>query len=278
MSSNAGRKPFGYCDYDLMVIGIIKLKRRARKRKEGQKELKETPYAQIARELEDEGYKTHTGVPWYGQLVCKLLNRPEAEKIVKKKSINRGLGSKDYLSIEQIEACRAVCPARDRMIFELLITVGLRAAELCSLQVQDIAVYAGKSEIDIRGKGGRGEVTRTNEIAPQLAFNLRVYLQAHRSEAGAEEPVFLNVWGWPLKYPALLDRIKSIGRKAEIFWLRPHKCRHTAAVFLYNYSLSILAVKKFLGHHSVKTTEIYADTLESKEKAHAEGLFRALNR
>ena len=272
-----GRKPFGDCVYDQTVIGIIKLKRRARKRKDGQEELKETSYAQIARELEAEHYKTHTGVPWYGQMVRKLLNRPEKPAKPVKKSVNRGLGSRDKMSIEQVEDCRAVCTDRDRMIFEVLITCGLRASELCSLQVRDMAVYSGKSEIDIRGKRGKGKITRSVEIDPELADRIREHIEEKRPDTGPKDAVFLNIWDRPLKYPALLARIISIGEKAKVSWLRPHKCRHTAAVFLYNHTLDILAVKKFLGHLSVKTTEIYADCDESKKKANAAGLFASLN-
>lgn len=275
----SGRKPFGHNDYDQTIVNIIKLKRRARKRKDGKKELKETSFAQIARELEAEHYKTHTEVPWYGQLVSKILNRPDKEKKVekKKKTKHRRLGSKDKMSIEQVEACRKVCPQKDRMIYEILVIVGLRATEICLLQVQDIAVYAGKSEIDIRGKGGEGKVTRTNEVSPELAADLREYLSSYRPDAGPEDAVFLNVWGRPLRYPPLLARIKSIGKKAKVFWLRPHKCRHTAATFLYNYTLDPFAVRDFLGHLSVKTTEIYTQSDEAKKKAHAAGLFAALN-
>jgi len=264
-------------------MGKTGRKRRARKRTKDQVklkiEIKETSFAQIARELEAEHYKTHTGVKWYGQLVSKILDRPEKVKKVKKqgKIKKRRLGSKDKLSIEQVEACRTVCPQKDRMLFEVLVTVGLRATEACLLQIQDIAVYVGKSEIDIRGKGGRGKVTRTNVISPELASALGYYIFNYRDKAGPEDSVFLNVWGRPLRYPALLARIKSIGAKAKIFWLTPHKLRHTAATFLYNYTLDPFAVRDFLGHASVTTTEIYAHSAESKEKEYAAGLFAALN-
>ncbi len=278
--SKAGRKPFGYCVYDQNVIGIIRIKRRARKRTKKmmkeQEEQQETSFAQIAWELEDEGYKTHTGVKWYPQLVAKILKMPEVEK-KKAKSSNRSLGSRDKMSIEQVWACRAVCPERDRIIMETLLNCGLRATELCSMQIQDVAVYSGKSEIDIRGKGGHGKVTRTVEIDPDPAARFREYLEEKRPIAGPKEAVFLNIWDRPLLYPSLLARIKSIGKKAKIPWLTTHKFRHTSAVFLYNHTLDILAVKKFLGHKSVKTTEIYADTDESKRKANAAGLFAALN-
>ena len=267
--SNSGRKNFGEYPDEQAVIQIIKIKRRIRKGRGA-----ETTYAQIARELNAEGYETQTKKPWYPQIIAKILNRPE--KVKKKQAVRHGLGVHDFLSKEQLRNCRLVCPGRDRMIFELLVTVGLRAAELLSLELQDIGIEQGKSQIDIRGKGGGGEVTRSNEISAGLADQMRSYLKENRPVAEAEEPVFLNVHGRPLKYKALLERIKSIGEKAGVNWLRPHKLRHTAAVFLYNYSLDILAVKKFLGHKSVKTTEIYADTLESKKKEQAEGLFKAL--
>lgn len=268
-----GRKKYGYYPDEQAVINVIKIKRRARKGASGP-----TSFARIARELNDEGYKTISKKPWYPQIVRKIIDRIEKPEEVKKtRQIPKPcLGIHDYLDSEQLKKCRAVCPERDRMIFEVLVTCGIRACELCAMKIGDIDL--GKRKMDIRGKGGHGKVTRTIKIATVLTRRIGKYLKENRSNAGSKEPVFLNIWGRPMKYKCLLDRIKSIAKKADIDWLRPHKLRHTAAFFLYNYKKDLLAVKDYLGHSSVKTTEIYAKTAEIDNEDQAEGLFAALNK
>jgi len=272
-----GRKPHGYFRDERAVHEIILLKRRARKGvvdREGNP--KPTPYAVIARELNDQGHRTQAEKLWYGRLVCRILARIEKGKDQPKRRQKNQLESRDFLSDEEIAMCRAVYKGQEVMLFETLLRTGLRASELCSLQVRDLGIYRGKSQIDVRE--GKGCKSRTVFVGPEIGVmlrrhavrgtdkeNIEGYSWDQRIERNQKRPVFSNSEHKPITYSNLYYRIKSIARRSGVLHLHPHALRHTFARTLYNYKNNIQYVQEQLGHSSVSTTAIYAKTGDSKK-------------
>lgn len=255
-----GRKAFGTTPAEQEIVSLIKLKGRVRKG--GLR----PSLSSIAHDLNAAGLRTQTGKPWRPQTVKNVLennSKPDSgqtAKAIKKTSLD----TDDYLSRTQLgqlfKAARAGGPV-DEMLIAVLVGSGLRASELCSLQVRDLGITAGKSQIDVRR--GKGAKQRSVFISAELGKSLGGYLAGLNLPRKA--PVFANRFGEPLTYEALYKRIKKIGELAGLPNLHPHTLRHTFGTLLYHYQKDLFFVKEQLGHSKVDTTQIYAKTLtESK--------------
>lgn len=274
MKKKVGRKPHGFYEDERAVHEIILLKRRARKGVQDRDgEPMPTPYAVIARELNTENYLTQTGKPWYGRLVCRILERikkrekPEGEPEKPKRPEKTQLKSTDYLSDEELERFRIACDGQTLVILETLVRTGLRASELCALKVQDLALAKEKRQIDvIDGKGGKDRAVFVGSGVCEI-------LEAHIPPgAKPEDPVFVNEWGRQLTYKNLWDRIKKAKKKSGLEWVTVHKFRHTFSMISYNYKYDLEGLKQQLGHASIRTTSIYAKSASKKRLADMENM------
>jgi len=79
----------------------------------------------------------------------------------------------------------------------------------------------------------------------------------------AGDPIFVNSWGHPLTYKNLYNRIKKIGRIAEIENIKPHRLRHSCATIFLNSKGSAVNLQSHLGHKDFRTTKIYAKSLKT---------------
>ena len=143
---------------------------------------------------------------------------------------------------------------RNIAIFETLLSSGIRASELCNLNISDVDLT--ECTMLVHGKGNKERIAYFNYKA-QLA--IEDYLKTRnddldilfKSERGKGE-ARLNVGS--------LDRIISnLGKKANIK-AHPHKFRHTFATVMLEKGMSLEQVKTTLGHENIKTTQIYAKT------------------
>jgi site-specific recombinase XerD len=296
-----GRKRYGCYDDERAVIEVIYLKARRRKGAD----LPPGPWV-IARELNKERYPAPGGGSWHGITVKRILARkdePPAEAGPKKKTVRKeDLSATDYLTARQIEKCRRVVSGTDLVIFETMLGSGLRAAELCALQIGDLGLYGDKKQIDVkRGKGAKSRkiligddlfkmlenyyVHRAKKYFEQedlpakyhsLFLNIRSHALEYRDVYCLVQPLFINKRGLALKYNDLYYLIRQIGKKAGIPGLHPHVLRHTFAVHLYNYKHDLEFVREQLGHASIATTQIYAKTLSDSKLEQMKGFEASL--
>lgn len=269
-----GRKLYGEYPDEQAVIEVIRLK--ARKRKGAERPL--GPW-EIARELNAEGYVSQVGRPWSGIQVKRILARENGETTMKRpgRSQKEHLDSTDYLMRQEVAACRAVLRDSDRAIFETLLGAGLRAGELCALEVCNLGLYRGRSQIDVKKTVGKDRTktgrTRAVKIGPRLKRLLRQYLLT-RKTAGRHDRVFLNQEGRGLSYHNLYDLICRIRDRAGVMHLHPHALRHTFGSVLYHYKKDLEYVRKQLGHKSIATTQIYVNVFSESELEQMAGFER----
>jgi len=255
--TKTGRKEFGSTPGEVEIVNLIKLK--ARKRKGGVR----PSLLSIARELNMLGHRTKTGKPWRAQTVKNVLQREVVNSNKSGKIKKTSLSAGDHLSKREIamvfKAARRVGEV-DEVILMVMVGSGLRAGEMCALEVRDLGIADGKNQIDVRR--GKGAKQRSVHISAALSLRLREYL----GDAPAKKrPVFVNRFGEALSYEALYKRVKKIGSLAGLPQLHPHSLRHTFGTLLYHYKKDLFFVKEQLGHSKVDTTQIYAKTLtESK--------------
>ena len=273
-----GRKPFGYYDDEAAVIEQIFIK--AGRRPHGKK----PTLGNIADSMNKDGYKTQARLPWYPIAIGRILKKGRDyyanihTKKKKKKVKKGGLGAGDYLTAEQVDMCRAVLIDDDRLLFEVLLGAGLRASECCALELWDIGVYNGKSQIDVRR--GKGSKMRPVIIDPDLNLLLTNHLNeiVRMGEWSTKRPLFFNNLGRQMNYQNLWVRIRKIRERSNVDCLHPHALRHTFATHLYNYKKDLEFVRTQLGHSKIDTTSIYTKTLSADKLEQMKGFAASLKR
>jgi integrase/recombinase XerC/integrase/recombinase XerD len=145
---------------------------------------------------------------------------------------------------------------RDRALFEVAYSSGLRAEELVTLEVA--AVDFDAEELRVEGKGGKTRLVPAGE--PALRAVAR-YLERARPalDAGDREPaLFLSKSGRRLSTSDVRRRLRVWTRRAEVQGgVSPHTLRHSFATHLLEGGADLRAIQELLGHASISTTQIY---------------------
>jgi site-specific recombinase XerD len=144
---------------------------------------------------------------------------------------------------------------RDRAIFELLYSTGLRRAELCALDLCHVD-RAGAVVTVRKGKGGKDRMVPVGERALQA---LARYLQSGRPRLRPFGPaLFVGEWGRRLKPHTVNYLFLMASARAKIEPpITPHLLRHAFATHLLENGAGIRHVQAMLGHTWIGTTQIY---------------------
>lgn len=158
----------------------------------------------------------------------------------------------------------------DELIVELLVNTGLRASELCDLNIGDLPMVHGKPAIWIRD--GKGNVTRTIDIPESLQKRLARFVRLYRKSEEVASPLLVSTKGTRMIYRSIYEKIKKLGTKSGIGKLHPHMLRHTYLTRLYNVEHDLRFVQDQAGHASPTTTAIYAKTNSKARRRQVEAL------
>jgi len=169
---------------------------------------------------------------------------------------------------DMLEACKLeeneYMRARGAAIVMLLNTTGVRAAECCTLTLGHCHTDS-TSYIKVMGKRRR---EREIELPNETRRKLSAYIRKYRGEAEENDTVFVERTGQsPLTVAGLQQLIRRLGRRAKVRGVRcsPHTFRHTFAARLYCVEKKdILAISRILGHRNTKITEIYLESISSR--------------
>jgi site-specific recombinase XerD len=133
---------------------------------------------------------------------------------------------------------------RNRALFELVYSAGLRAQEAVDLTLADVEFEA--ELVHVRGKGGK---ERAVPLGEEASYRLRMYLERARPELarGAENRLFLSTRGKPLDTSTLRRLLPN-----------PHQLRHAFATDLLEGGADLRTIQELLGHSSLSTTQVYS--------------------
>lgn len=163
------------------------------------------------------------------------------------------------LTRDEVAAVLAACPdARARLTILLMVQEGMRRGEVVRLEVGDFDPH-GRS-FAIRGKGGRGAVTRYVPVSDETVQAIDAYLAEHPARSG---PLLRSYPTGRALTPAWASRtvseaMQAAGVKRYAYDGRSaHALRHTAALHVLEQSHDLRAVQQMLGHTSLGTTGWY---------------------
>lgn len=143
---------------------------------------------------------------------------------------------------------------RDKAMFELFYSSGLRLAELVSLDVGSIDF--NDAVVRVTGKGSK---TRVVPVGTQAVAALQAWLTMRSTLANeGAGALFVSRIGKRISSRAVQLRMKEWGIKQGISTnVHPHLLRHSFASHVLQSSGDLRAVQEMLGHASISTTQVY---------------------
>lgn len=188
----------------------------------------------------------------------------------------------EALSLEQMEAIRAAAKTkRDKAFIEMLYSTGCRVSELCALNRDDIDW--DKMEAQVLGKGKKYRIVYITQRAKYAYLD---YLSVRKDKSPAlfgyntedprsgRESVKHLVARSGREYDPDKGRMSKDDAGAMFrhigytlgFRVHPHLIRKTMATQAMMRGMPIDEVRIMLGHESIATTTIYAQTLKDNIK------------
>jgi integrase/recombinase XerC len=147
-----------------------------------------------------------------------------------------------------------VMALRDKALFELCYSSGLRLAELASVKPENLNLAEGM--VRITGKGGK---TRIVPVGSKAIHALREWIR-HRENLSkpGESGLFISRHGKNISRRSISQRLKIwAARQGISINVHPHMLRHSFASHVLQSSGDLRSVQEMLGHSSISTTQIY---------------------
>lgn len=143
--------------------------------------------------------------------------------------------------------------ARDRAMFELFYSSGLRLSELTGLDLGDLDLQSGEAQVT-----GKGRKTRVVPVGRQALDALAAWLPLRLALARDTAALFVSQRGARLTPRSVQLRLDRWARQAGLGQhVHPHMLRHAFATHVLQSSGDLRAVQEMLGHASISTTQVY---------------------
>ncbi|WP_277408550.1 tyrosine-type recombinase/integrase [Lacrimispora xylanisolvens] len=152
---------------------------------------------------------------------------------------------------------------RDALILTMLYDSGARVSEITEIRIGDIRLQS-PATIVLHGKGSKDRIVPLSSKSADLidfylkkenfilALDKQKFLFTNRSGAQLTRAGVAYI----LKKYIDMARVESPDLIPDKF--SPHCMRHSKAIHLLQAGVAIIYIRDFLGHESVKTTEVYA--------------------
>lgn len=179
---------------------------------------------------------------------AKLVKAPKApQRLPKNMDVDAVSHLLDEVPSEPLEI-------RDRAMFELIYSSGLRVSELVALNISDLNA---ERELRVLGKGNRTRIVPYGKEAQRWLeqwLKVRQQLPQH-SDTPA---LFIGQRSDRLTTRSVQLRLKRWAAQRGILdAVHPHKLRHSFASHMLESSGDLRAVQELLGHANLSTTQVY---------------------
>ncbi len=179
-----------------------------------------------------------------------------------------------YLRLDEVELLlsqpddKTPLGLRDRAMFEVLYSTGLRVSELVGLRVMDLDISVGC--VRCIGKGDKERIVPIGKKA--LALVDRYLREARpkligKGKQALATTLFINRRGSPISRVGVWKILSAYGRQAGLrVGSTPHMLRHSFATHLLERGADLRSVQLMLGHSDISTTQIYTHVVEERLK------------
>jgi integrase/recombinase XerC len=179
---------------------------------------------------------------------CNGVKAPRAAK-----RLPEALSPDDAVRLVRVEE-DSLAGRRDRALFELAYSCGLRVSELTGLDLDSLDMETG--EVRVLGKGSKTRIVPVGKPALQ-AVKAWLPERAACAKTG-ERALFVGRSGRRLSPREVQRRIKHCAALAGLAVdVHPHMLRHSFASHVLQSSGDLRAVQEMLGHASIASTQVY---------------------
>ena len=152
---------------------------------------------------------------------------------------------------------------RDKAIFELLYSCGLRITE--AIELQHDSIDFENNFIKVYGKGNKERLVPIGQEAIRL---LHKYISESRENIlGSRESEFLFISkkGSKLNRKSVWRLLKNYVNRTKIKKnITPHTLRHSFATHMIENGADLRSVQELLGHIDISTTQVYTHLAKKK--------------
>lgn len=145
---------------------------------------------------------------------------------------------------------------RDRAMFELAYSCGLRCEEIVNLDIDSFDFE--EDQLRVLGKGSKTRLLPVGEPARKAVER---YLQRGRrplADDPRERALFLSKSGRRLSNSDVTRRLRIwVANVSSIGGVSPHSLRHSFATHLLEGGADLRTIQELLGHSSISTTQVY---------------------
>lgn len=163
---------------------------------------------------------------------------------------------------------------RDTAMLELMYACGLRASEVCTLELRDIIEEQGRplGIVRVFGKGNKHRlvpmgVPARHAISEYIIRARGVLTETFGNTGRDKQKLLLSVRGLPLTRIAVWQIVARNAAAAGMKGIHPHQLRHSFATHLVMGGADLRVVQEMLGHADIATTQIYTHVDAARLKA-----------
>jgi integrase/recombinase XerC len=180
---------------------------------------------------------------------CIGLRAPKSAR-----NLPHALSPDEAVRMMELPTAGDILAVRDKAMFELFYSSGLRLAELVSLD--PVALDFADAAVRVIGKGAK---TRIVPLGSHAISALQAWLALRGQLAKQDETaLFVNRNGSRIGSRAVQLRMSGWGIKQGVTsGVHPHLLRHSFASHVLQSSGDLRAVQEMLGHTSISTTQVY---------------------
>lgn len=169
------------------------------------------------------------------------------------KSIREERRDKKPFTDEDVTKMReSLRDVREKAIFELLLSSGMRVGELCGLDRDAMDMH--ERECEVLGKGSKRRMCYFSAAA-------KLYLEQYLETRTDSNPALFVGKVSPhnrLSLSAIEDMMRNLGKRAGVANVHPHRFRRTFATNKLRRGMKLEEIQQLLGHTNIDTTLIYA--------------------
>ena len=163
---------------------------------------------------------------------------------------------KDAMTPAQLRQLLRNADARETLIVLLLLDTGVRASELCSIDVEHIDI--ANARIKVRGKWNK---ERFVFLGARTVKALLRYWAAHGIEQGAAIRNERNEHR--MSRNGLFRTLQRMAARTRVAGVSPHALRRTFAIFHLRNGVDLYTLARLMGHEDIATLKVYLDLVDT---------------